>query len=303
MRVFYNMSNRDALLKTVFDNHTITTETIKTTTYYKILDTRGKNCITFHYYTDTDGIECIGIVGLDRCSLYTGTELLNKIEKFAKKASIKRLHLEDVSRIELCDGIRIKLYYLDILCTGQSWYNKHGYKSEYHRDEIAHNREFINRPMTDVIDNDEDFMMLSNILNPDAEEPDVKGTVQEVFVQLKRYLKNKGDNCSERIATREQSSLGRNATREQSSLDPVVVKNLKFIRDLIKTIGKRYIKYDGELLDKQITARKTKSTLGKRTTRKQSKSKISRRHTIGTKSGTEGALRKRSNKNKKIKTV
>jgi hypothetical protein len=280
-------------LKTVFDNHTITTETIRTTTYYKILDTKGKNCITFHYYIDTDSIECIGIVGLDRCSLYTGTELLNKIEKFAKKASIKRLHLEDASRIELCDGIQIKLYYLDILCTGQSWYNKHGYKSEYHRDEIAHNREFINRSMTSVIDNDEDFMMLSNILNPDAEEPDVKGTVQEVFVQLKRYLKNKSDNCSERIedsTTREHSSLGKNATREQSSLDPVVVKNLKFIRDLIKTIGKRYIKYDGELLDKQITTRKTKITLGKR-----SKSKISRRHTIGT--------QKRSNKNKKIKTV
>ncbi len=229
------MSNRDALLKTVFDNHTITTETIRTTTFYKILDTRGKNCITFHYYTDTDGIECIGIGGLDRCSLYTGTELLNKIEEFAKKASIKRLHLEDASHIKLCDNIIIRLYYLDILCTGQSWYNKHGYKSEYHHKELAHNREFINRPMIDIIKNDEEYLneeylMLSNILNPNAKKPDVNGTVQEVFVQLKRYLINNGDNCS----------------------DPVVVENLKFIRDLIKAIGKHYIKYDGELLDKEI---------------------------------------------------
>ncbi len=257
------MSNRDALLKTVFDNHTITTETIRTTTYYKILDTRGKNCITFHYYTDTDGIECIGIVGLDRCSLYTGTELLNKIEKFAKKASIKRLHLEDASRIELCDNIIIRLYYLDILCTGQSWYNKHGYKSENYDKEIAYNSKFIKTPMVDIIGNDKDYLMLSNILNPDAEEPDVKGTVQEVFVQLKRYLINNGDNCS-----------GRNATREQSSLDPVVVENLKFIRDLIKAIG-NYIKYDGELLDKEIVMNGgTKKNLGFRTAAKHKRYKL-----------------------------
>jgi hypothetical protein len=174
--------------------------------------------------------------------------------------------------------------------------------------------------MVKYIKNDEDYLMLSNILNPDAEEPDVKGTVKEVFIQLKNYLINNGDNCSsrnatreqsslDRNATREQSSLGRNATREQSSLDPVVVKNIEFIGDLIKAIGKRYIKYDGYLLDKDITTQK-QSFL----TRKRSKSKISRRHTIGEraksgtkgtqkrKSGTKGALRK-SNKNKKFNTV
>ncbi len=298
------MSNRDEILKTVFNNHTITTKTQNTRlngpiTFYKILDTRGKNCITFHYYTDTDGKESIAIDGLDRCSLNTGTELLYKIEQFAKKANFQRIHLEDASRIELCDGIRIKLYYLNILCTGQSWYNKHGYKSEYHRDELAHNRELIESPMINYIKNDEDYLMLSNILNPDAEEPDVKGSVQEVFIQLKNYLINNGDNCS-----------GRNATREQSSLDSVVYKNIEFIGDLIKAIGKRYIKYDGYLLDKDITTQK-QSFL----TRKRSKSKISRRHTIGERAksgtngsqkqklGTKGALRKRSNKNKKINTV
>jgi hypothetical protein len=295
------------MLKTVFNNHTITTKTKNTRlygpiTFYKILDTRGKNCITFHYYTDTDGKESIAIDGLDRCSLNTGTELLYKIEDFAKKANFQRIHLEDASRIELCDGIRIKLYYLNILCTGQSWYNKHGYKSEYHRDELAHNRELIESPMVKYIKNDEDYLILSNILNPDAEEPDVKGTVKEVFIQLKNYLINNGDNCSERIedsTAREQSSLGRNATREQSSLDSVVYKNIEFIGDLIKAIGKRYIKYDGYLLDKDITTQK-QSFL----TRKRSKSKISRRHTIGerAKSGTNGS-RKRSNKNKKINTV
>ena len=249
------MSHRDKILKTVFNNHTITTKTQRTITYYKILDTIGKDCIEFHYYIDTDGKEGIFIDGLDRCSLNTGTELLNKIEEFAKKANIQRIQLFDASSIELCHSIRISLYYLNILCTGQSWYNKHGYKSEYHHDEIAHNREFINSPMIEYIKNDEDYLMLSNILNPDAEEPGVKGTVQEVFIQLKRYLINNGDNCSERIedsTAREQSSLGKNATREQSSLDPGVADNLEFIRDLIKAIGKSYIKYDGELLDKEI---------------------------------------------------
>jgi len=231
MRVYYRMSHRDEILKTVFNNHTITTKTQRTITYYYILDTIGKDCIEFHYYIDTDGKEGIFIDGLDRCSLNTGTELLNKIEEFAKKANIQRIQLFDASSIELCHGIRISLYYLNILCTGQSWYNKHGYKSEYHHDEIAHNREFINSPMIEYIKNDEDYLMLSNILNPDAEEPGVKGTIQEVFVQLKNYLINYGDNCS----------------------DPGVADNLEFIRDLIKAIGQRYIKYDGELLNKEIT--------------------------------------------------
>lgn len=264
------MSNRDALLKTVFDSYTITTITQKTrlrglVTFYKILDTRGKNCITFHYYTDANGKDTIGIVNLDRCSLNTGTGLLNKIEEYAKIANFQRIHLEDASRIELCDGIRIILYYLHILCTGQSWYNKHGYISEYHRDEIAHNRKLIESPMINYI-NDEEYLMLSNILNPDAEEPEVNGTVQEVFVQLKNYLINDGDYCS----------------------NPVVVKNIEFIRDLIKAIGNRYIQYDGYLLNKEITNNGgTKGNLGIPSSvsakRKRNKLKKSRRRKTASK--------------------
>ena len=236
---------RDTKLKTVFaeSEYKINTTTRMRIKFYEILDSVGKNCIIFTYYTDTDNRECIYINGLSKCALNTGTKLLTKIEEFARLANIKCISLEDASVIEPCNGVRIKLYYLSILCTGQSWYNKHGYISENHSKEIAHNRELIKTPMVDIIKNDEDYLMLSNILNPDAEEPDVQGTVQEVFVQLKNYLIDNGDNCSERI---EDSTA-----REQSSLDPVVYNNIEFIGDLIESFGKRYINYKGYLLSKK----------------------------------------------------
>lgn len=242
--------DKETLLKTVFNNHTITITTSRSTstTYYNIRDTIDKNCIMFHYYTDTDNTEGIYIDGLDKCLLNTGTELLTKIEEFARLANIKHIHLEDVSVITPCVGVGIRLYYLNILCTGQSWYNKHGYKSENHDAEIAHNINIINSPMINYIENDEDYLTLSSILNPDAEEPDVNGTVQEVFQHLKHYLSIA--NCS----------------------DHNTIKNIKFIQKLTKAIGKRYIKYNGELLGKELT-----SIANDGTKRKRNKSKKSRR--------------------------
>ncbi len=242
--------DKETLLKTVFNNHTITTKTNKSisTTHYKILDTIGKNCITFQYYTDTDNTEGIYIDGLDKCELNTGTELLTKIEEFARLANIKHIYLEDESIVRPCDGIDIKLYYLNILCTGQSWYNKHGYKSKYHRDELEHNRKFIYSSMNNYINDEEDYLTLSNILNPDAEEPDVKGTVQDVFKQLKHYLLSI-DDCSDNT-----------------------IENIEFIRDLVDVIGKNHIKYNRELLGKEIT-----SIANGGTKRKRNKSKKSRR--------------------------
>lgn len=241
---------RDTKLATVFakPEYKINTTTRMRIKFYEILDSVGKNCIIFNYYTDTDNREGIYINGLSKCALNTGTKLLTKIEEFARLANIKCISLEDASVIEPCNGVRIKLYNLSILCTGQSWYNKHGYKSQNHSKEIAYNRELIKTPMVDIIKNDEDYLMLSNILNPDAEEPDVKGTVQEVFVQLKNYLLS--NKCSD-------------------------IENINFIEYFTNSM-KSYIKYDVYLL-KEITmngGNKSSRTIGS-TKRKRKKSKKS----------------------------
>lgn len=235
---------RDTKLATVFakPEYTINTATRMSIKFYEILDNDGKNCIIFNYYTDTDNREGIYINGLSKCALNTGTKLLTKIEEFARLANIKRIHLEDASVIEPCNGVRIKLYNLSILCTGQSWYNKHGYKSENHDAEVNHNRKLIQTSIVKYIKNN-DYITLSNILTPDAEEPNVEGTVQEVFQQLKHYLLS--NNCSH-------------------------IENIEFI-EYLTNIMEPYIVYNGELLGKEITT--NGGTKRSRTKRKRKKSK------------------------------
>jgi hypothetical protein len=225
--------NKETLLQTVFNDLTIR----QYEKNYHIEDNDGKNCITFYYLN----AESIYIKDLDKCSLNTtGPELLTKIEEFARLSNIKRISLQDESSVQSC-RIDICLYYLYILCTGQSWYNKHGYKSNNHEVELKHNREFINSLMSEHIKKDDkNYITLSNILNPDAEEPDVKGTVQEVFQQLKHYLSivNGSDNI---------------VNRPDKCSDRDTIKNIEFIQNLIKDIGREHIKYNKRMLTKELT--------------------------------------------------
>jgi hypothetical protein len=232
---------KKTLLQTVFNDLTIR----QYDKNYHIEDNEGKNCITFYYLN----AESIYIKDLDKCSLNTtGPKLLTKIEEFARLANIKHISLQDESSVQSC-RIDICLYYLYILCTGQSWYNKHGYKSNNHEVELKHNREFINSPMIEYIKKDDkNYITLSNILNPDAEEPDVKGTVQEVFQQLKHYL-----SIADNIVNRPDKCSDRNT-----------IKNIEFIQNLIKDIGIKHIKYNKRMLSKELTSLANGGTKRKR---------------------------------------
>ena len=76
---------------------------------------------------------------LYKCTGFTGTKILYTVELFAKMNGYKKIELQDASEIKGNMGIRpeslgyghcsIPLYFLNILATGQTWYNSLGYRS------------------------------------------------------------------------------------------------------------------------------------------------------------------------------
>ena len=220
---------------------------------YEILDKYGKDCIIFHPYIN-EKINCLHIDSLHRCSESSGTHLLSLIERFAKRHKIQCISLWDASRLELCENISIKLAPLYIVTTGHSWYNKLGYKSPDYEAERVKNgaliqSDFVTK-LSHYYNNDNErvyntIIEITNIIEPDAEEPNVSGTVQEVFSKLRDYLKH-GDNC----------------------------EYLSVIVDLVN-IFSQDIMYDIEVLEKHITIpRRNKSASASK--------RVSKRKTIKT---------------------
>jgi hypothetical protein len=107
----------------------------------------GNDCVTFNLYPDKIYIET-----LQKCGTTSGTELLKMFDTLAKRMpNIKYIGLQDASDIEICEQ-SIHLSMLKILTNGQSWYNSHGYFSEYHDSEISHNEAIINMEYEKFID-------------------------------------------------------------------------------------------------------------------------------------------------------
>jgi hypothetical protein len=76
----------------------------------------------------------------------TGPALLSKIETFARQIEITHITLDDESNIYIC-GNQINLAHFKILTTGMSWYNKLGYFSRSHDDDMIANTAFIASPI------------------------------------------------------------------------------------------------------------------------------------------------------------
>ncbi len=115
---------------------------------YKITDKIKNNCINFTIFINPEtNKKGIYIYKLDKCASNTGTNLLNIIEQYAvERGDIIQIDLTDASNIELCDNeFEFSLYYLYILTTGSSWYNKLGYVSDDTVLEKEHNQKEIQK--------------------------------------------------------------------------------------------------------------------------------------------------------------
>jgi hypothetical protein len=111
------------------------------------IKTEEGNCVVFYLYPDK-----IYIDSLEKCGTTSGTELLNMIDTLAKRMlNINYIGLKDASDIKICEQ-SISLAILKILTNGLSWYNSHGYFSEYKDSEISHNEAIINMEYEKFID-------------------------------------------------------------------------------------------------------------------------------------------------------
>ena len=102
------------------------------------------------------GSKLIVIDSLDRCGVVgderTGTVLLQKVNELALSLpEYKYIKLTDASTVKLCDteSISVSLAHFKILTKGLSWYNSHGYFSETHESDHAHNSAFIASKISD----------------------------------------------------------------------------------------------------------------------------------------------------------
>ena len=110
----------------------------------------GKECLV---YSIEDLARKIYISKIRKCSDVKPLtrDVIKVVEKLAESDSnILSIYLDDESYINVCT-VPLRLYYLKILTTGESWYNSIGYKSSTHDDDVAHNALIINTPMDQLL--------------------------------------------------------------------------------------------------------------------------------------------------------
>jgi len=95
-----------------------------------ILTKKQEECVSFVIKKNFDtGFSIINIHTIDKCNM-GGNNILKALEDVAQKLKIKYVMIgQDASHINLkhCNE-SISLYVLSILSTGESWYNRRGYK-------------------------------------------------------------------------------------------------------------------------------------------------------------------------------
>ena len=89
---------------------------------------------------------------LAKCNGVNGDSLLKMIDQLAASIPfVEYITLTDRAHAMMC-GVDINLAHLKILTTGSSWYNRFGYKSSDHDDDVAHNAVVINETMDNALE-------------------------------------------------------------------------------------------------------------------------------------------------------
>jgi hypothetical protein len=133
------------------------------------------------YFTFDDNLSNLTIHQLNKCGpahdLRSGTFLLQKVDELVREIpECKTIELDDASTIYRC-GWGINLARLEILKTGESWYNQRGYKQRAYEKETEENRKIITMSHEDAA-----RLLLEQ---PDTRFADYKRKVDEKFPELK----------------------------------------------------------------------------------------------------------------------
>jgi len=130
----------------------------------------------------------IHIENLNKCGPYTGTDMMFRVINYAKETKIPKLELMDKSKKFICDGA-INLAYLNILTTGQSWYNSKGFISNKTNAEKTNNLLVINKPFNKLVE-----VIINNLTNIDMPSivKNLKrlGLIEKDIFELQALIKN-----------------------------------------------------------------------------------------------------------------
>jgi hypothetical protein len=162
----------------------------------------------------------IDLIG--KCGSASGTSIIKVIEEFAKTCKYRKLGLEDDSRI----GTRTQkpeggfceffLSGISILSTGETWYNRLGYKSEWYEQELAHNKRIITKPFLSFMNKDirnnmkndgwsytviNQFDNMIKECTKIVKQPELeKISVKDFFTIIQNKLRNKEIDCKDEIS-------------------------------------------------------------------------------------------------------
>jgi hypothetical protein len=184
---------------------------------------------------------------LKKCSLFSGTEILYKLEEIAKKFALNKIYLEDASEITVVSSTNkeyvLSLKYICILSEGISWYNKFKYISPFFEEEKIHNKIIMETPLSNymslILDSEINYLekIMSRLCNSYKEEFNNKklhSSLKERINNLKKIIKEKykinkvnitTDNITDNMLL-EAIKLKREYAQKR---DNIIKKNSKFI--------------------------------------------------------------------------
>ena len=180
--------------------------------HYRIIDwTTGKTCLQFEFVDHAStkkrypalprnqckGLTVLHISSLSKCGANSGNTLLRLVDELAKSIPfVEHITLTDASNIKKCDE-RLNLPVLRILTSerGESWYNRWGYKSAKHHDNMSFNTTIRNEKMRDFLASNPD---VDSVINKAFPELDTNITVHEyvkaIYDQIRSFPEDKCDD-------------------------------------------------------------------------------------------------------------
>lgn len=88
---------------------------------------------------------------LDKCTQYSGTEIMNKLISMSERLGVSGISLTDSSAIVI-RGYKFDLATIKILSDGESWYNSFGFYSKKYEDELQKWNEIRTWKLEDILD-------------------------------------------------------------------------------------------------------------------------------------------------------
>jgi len=178
------------VIKRVFDipkRGTIAVYPGESTLNIVVFTLSGGRCADFTFFFDYEQINVENVYGCNR----GGNEILKSIEMVARQLKIKQITIgEDTSYIMAkgCSegvSIIIDLAMLNILSSGESWYNRYGYKQPSYERDVEHNKEIIQERILDLVEGTGiESPIFDRVLRPLPRE-----SIRSYFSKIHKHMK------------------------------------------------------------------------------------------------------------------